>query len=132
MIEVEPLPDHFSINEWGSKVEVRTDKDGKNPYLYALAPIHVVKTSDGQTKAFCFGYSVDSDFLSKASKSVSTQLNRYFYSTKDLKKFKSAVRLRHMTLEDFIFDYGFAEVGHDPETMESWYICQADEGRLTD
>ena len=132
MIEVNPFPDNFSLYDWGSKVEVRTDQNGKNPYLYALSPLHVVKTADGKTEAFCFGRPVEVDFLSKASKSVSTSLPRYFYSTKDLKKFKSAVRLRHMALEDFIYDYGFVEVGHDPDTMESWYICQADEGRLTD
>jgi hypothetical protein len=125
MIDVSPLPDlhHSSIYDWGAKVEVRTDKDGKHPYLYALAPMRLVNTETG-AKYFSYGVSVSSviPFLG---------LHRYLYSIKDIKHFRTAVRLRHMTLEDFINEVGFEKVGYDPETMEDWYICQADEGRLT-
>lgn len=122
MIDVSPLDDS-SIYDWGSKVEVRTDKDGKNPYLYAL-PCLSTRTEDGKTKYLSYGRELNVDRVTLSS------LHRYLYSIKDLKKFRSAVRLRHMTLDDFIFECSFEEAGYDLETMERWYICSS-EGRLT-
>lgn len=126
MIDVSPLPDVASPTnfDWGSKVEVRTDKDGKHPYLYALSSF----TSQGG-EILTYGQKYTADMTSTAS--VLLSLHRYLYSTKDIKHFRSAVRLRHMTLEDFINGCGFEKVGYDPETMEAWYIC-ANVGRMTD
>lgn len=124
MIDVAPISGEISIYDWGSKVEVRTDKDGKNPYLYGI-PCLSTSTEDGKTRYFVYGREYDSSKISFFS------MHRYLYSVKDLKKFRSAVRLRHMTLEDFINEVGFEKAGYDPETMEDWYICSTD-GRLTD
>lgn len=127
MIDISPLPDFANPTDfdWGSKVEVRTDKNGKNPYLYALSSF----TSQGG-EIFTYGQKYTANITSTAS--VLLSLHRYLYSTKDIKNFKRAVGLRRqVTLSDFIDGCGFEKVGYDPETMEAWYIC-ANVGRMTD
>lgn len=119
MLQVYAIPDKADRkNLWGSKVEVRTDKDGKNPYLFARPHFEV---QDG--RKISFGYYMNSDphdFL---------YFDRYFYTPKDLNSFKSAVRLRHMPLDEFVYQYGFKVAGYDPQTLQEWYVC-VQEGRL--
>lgn len=127
MLVLDPLGDEPSLYDVGAKVVVRTDKDGKHPYLYAYAPMRIAKMTDGREHYFSYGQEVDPDVV----KSV-YDLERYVYNIKDLKHFKSAVRLRNMSMVSFIEACGFVHVGYDPDTMEDWYRCMADQGRLTD
>lgn len=125
MLVLDPLGDDPSIYDFGSKVVVQADKEGKHPYLYAYAPMRVEQTSDGKDKYISYGQEADPN----AVKSFN-DLERYVYSIKDVKHFKSAVRLRNMPLKNFIDICGFERVGYDTETMENWYICVLGECRL--
>lgn len=124
MLILDPLGENPSLYDVGAKVVVRTDKNGKHPYLYAYAPMHIVQMTDGD-HYFSYGQEVDP----KVVKSV-YDLERYVYNIKDLKKFKSAVRLRNMSMVNFIEACDFVRVGYDPDTMEDWYRCMASQGRL--
>lgn len=128
MLVLDPIDNDDLFASFGKKVVVRTEKDGKKPYLFAYSPLWETKTVDGE-KYFSYGRDVTS-LAGTEIKSV-RDVPRYVYSIKDLKHFKSAVRLRHMTLEDFITKCFFMRAGYDPETMEEWYVCAADQGRLT-
>lgn len=122
MLRVYALPDTNTRRElWGSRVVIKTDKDGKHPYLYAYP--YFAKDHEG--KPVSYGYRYDRELVDHLS------FDRYLYSVKDLKKFKSAVRLRYATIDEFAQQYGFVVVAFDPDTMQEWYVCTAT-GRLTD
>lgn len=107
---------------WGARVEVLKDKD-KKPYLYAYPML--VQVGDGWLS---YGWRLPAD-----ERPIQSPLpyDRYLYSVKDLKRFKSAVRLRDTPLENFIAQAGFKKVAEDADTLQPWYVC-AKYGRLTD
>lgn len=118
MLHVYDLPGGTSVDEkqrlWGARVEVLKDEKGK-PYLYAFPML--TQSSDGSWLSY--GWQLPDERPVRSPLAY----ERYLYSIKDIKRFRSAVRLRDLPLENFVAQFGFKKMGDDSETLQPWYVC---------